>query len=134
MTRAVLPLTSASAEWPLATGSPATLDPSTPLGGGYDDEDAEAGTYTTVPDDDNDDIASLTCQRTTSIQTSNLSPLGAVCSLMYPHCQELEVLFEEHGVCSGVVTDSLVLQRTVYDTRALVQPLFPALQLANRQK
>ena len=53
---------------------------------------------------------------------------------MYQHFLELEPLFEEYGVCSGSVTDSLVLERTVYEQRALVQPLPTAPQLANRQK
>ena len=39
--------------------------------------------------------------------------LGAVCSLMYHLFLELEALFEDHGVCSGVITDSLVLERAV---------------------
>ena len=61
-------------------------------------------------------------------------PLGAVCSLMYQHFLALEALFEDHGVCSGAVTDSLVLERAVYEQRALVQPLPTALQLVDRQK
>ena len=39
---------------------------------GDDDEDEDAGTDTTVPDDDVNDIASITSQQTTAIQTSNL--------------------------------------------------------------
>ena len=39
--------------------------------------------------------------------------LGAVCSLMYQLFLEIEALFEDHGVCSGVITDSLVLERAV---------------------
>ena len=30
----------------------------------------------------------------------DFAPFGAVCSLMFPHCLELEVLFEDHRVCS----------------------------------
>ena len=43
-----------------------------PVDGGDDDEDADAGSDTTVPDDDNDDRASFTSQQITAIQTSNL--------------------------------------------------------------
>ena len=50
------------------------------------------------------------------------------------HFLELEALFEDHGVCSGDITDSLVLERTVHEQRALVQPLPTALQLVNRQE
>ena len=44
----------------------------------------------------------------------SIAPLGAVCSLMYQHFPELEVLCGDHGVCSGVITDSLVVECTVY--------------------
>ena len=48
---------------------------------------------------------------------------------MYQHFLELEAFFEDHSVCAGVVvTDSLVLERTVYEQRARVQPLPTALQ------
>ena len=57
------------------------------------------------------------------------APLGAVCFLMHQ-----QILFEDHGVCSGVITDSLVLERAVCEPRALVQPLLTAVQLGNRQK
>ena len=40
-----------------------------PLDGGGD-EDADTGTKTSAPGDDNDDIASFTSQQTTAIQTS----------------------------------------------------------------
>ena len=40
---------------------------------------------------------------------------------MHRHFLELEIVFEDHGVCSGTVTDSLVLQRVVYEQRALAQ-------------
>ena len=43
------------------------LSPSTP-----DGEDADTGTDTTAPDDNNDDIASFTSQQTTAILTYNL--------------------------------------------------------------
>ena len=44
----------------------------------------------------------------------SIALLGAVCSLMCQHLLELEVLFGDHGVFSGVITDSLVFERTVY--------------------
>ena len=62
------------------------------------------------------------------------APLGAACCLMYQHVLELEALFEDHGACSGAITDSLVLKRVVHKQRALAQPLPTALQLGNRQK
>ena len=34
---------------------------------------------------------------------------------MHQHVLELEILFEDHGVCSGTITDSLVLERVVYE-------------------
>ena len=74
MTRAVLPNMSAGQQWLLA----AVMDRAAshwvrapPLVGG-DEEDADTGTDTTAPDDDNDDIASFTSQQTAAIQTSNL--------------------------------------------------------------
>ena len=47
---------------------------------------------------------------------------------MSQHVLELEALFKDHGVYSGI-TNSLVLERAVYDQRALVQPLPTAFQL-----
>ena len=75
MTRAVLPKTSARAEWLLAdlidrVASHWTRAP--PPDGGDDVEDADAGTDSTLPDDDNDHLASLSSQQTTAIQASNL--------------------------------------------------------------
>ena len=52
----------------------------------------------------------------------------------HQHVLELEVLFEDHIVCSGVITDSLVLECVVHGQRALIQPLPTTLQLDNRQK
>ena len=73
MSRAGLPHTSARAEWLLGF----TIDlvashwiRAHPLDG--DDEDGDAGTDTTEPDDDRGNIASLASQQTTAIQTSNL--------------------------------------------------------------
>ena len=52
------------------------------------------------------------------------SPLvGVACSLMHRHVLELEALFEDHGVCSGVITDSFALERMLHEQRALAQPL-----------
>ena len=62
------------------------------------------------------------------------APLVAVCSLMFQHFVELEILFEDHGVCSDAITDSLVLERAVHEQRTLVQPLLAAVQLVKRQK
>ena len=53
---------------------------------------------------------------------------------MYHHTPQLEVLFEDHDVCFGVITDSLVLERAVCEQRALVEPPPTALQLRNKQK
>ena len=44
---------------------------------------------------------------------------------MYQYALELEALFEDHGVCSGVITDSLALEGVLYGQRALAQPLQP---------
>ena len=54
--------------------------------------------------------------------------------MMYEHALELEVLFEDHGVRSCTITDSLDLERVVCEQRALAQPLPTALQLADRQR
>ena len=62
------------------------------------------------------------------------APLAAVCSLMHQRVLELEVLFEDHGVCSCTITDSLVLERVVHEPRALAQPQPAALELGNNQK
>ena len=74
MTRAVLPQTSVRVEWLLAGLIDRVTShrvPARPLEGGDDDEAAYAGTDTTIPDDDNEDIVSFTSQETTGIQTSN---------------------------------------------------------------
>ena len=106
VTRAVPPHTSAR-ELLLAglmdREPPAIGSELTRLGGG-DDHDADTGTDTTVPDDDSEDIASLTSQQSTPPQLSNfqsypLAPFGM-------HL-ELEIFFKDHGVCSGTMTDPL---------------------------
>ena len=53
---------------------------------------------------------------------------------MNQHALELEGLFEDHGVCSCTITDSLDLEHVVYEQRALVQPPPAALQLTDRQR
>ena len=45
------------------------------------------------------------------------------------HVLELEALFENHGVCSGVITDSLAIEVVLYEQRAFAQPPPSALQL-----
>ena len=47
---------------------------------------------------------------------------------------ELEVIFEDHGVCTGAFTDSFVLECAVCEQRALVQSLLTVLKLVNRHK
>ena len=72
-TRAVLLNNSARAQWLLA----GRIDRANshwvraPLLDGGEDEDTDTEP-TTVPDDDNDDVASFTSQQTTAIHTSNL--------------------------------------------------------------
>ena len=60
MTRAVLPLTSATNHWARA-----------PLLDGSEDEDTDTGTDTTVPDD-NEDISSFSRQQIATIDVPNL--------------------------------------------------------------
>ena len=67
MTRAVPPDPSTRA---VLVDSSQSLGPSTSARGG-DDDDADGGTDTAMPDDDSEDIASLTCQQSTSPQLSN---------------------------------------------------------------
>ena len=49
-------------------------------------------------------------------------PSGAACSLTHQYGLDLEAVFEDHGVCSGVITDSFALERVLYGRRALAQP------------
>ena len=140
MTQAVLPNPSAPPEWLLASLTDRALNwvRAHPLDGVDGDEDADTGTDTTILDDD--DIASLASQQSTSLQHSSLqscpfAPLGLhALSLMFPGGLELDALFEDHGVCSAVIAGSLALERTIYRRCALVQPPLSALQLANRRK
>ena len=53
---------------------------------------------------------------------------------MVQHFLEVEVLFDDRGVWSGSITDSLVLEHEVCERSSLFQPLPTALQLVNRQK
>ena len=95
-----------------------------------DEDDAD----TTVPDDDNEETSLLSPANRLqpSSDRSARALLGAACSLMYQHVLEVEVIFDDHGVCSCTGTDSLVLERVVYEQRALVQPLPAALLLADK--
>ena len=43
-------------------------------------------------------------------------------------------IFEDHGVCTEVITDSVALERAIHGRYALVQTLPSALLLANRRK
>ena len=73
MTRAVLPNTPAREQWLLARLFDRTTNQwarTPPLDGG-DNEVADTGTDTTVPDD-NDDIASFSSQQTATIDVQNL--------------------------------------------------------------
>ena len=62
------------------------------------------------------------------------APPGATCSPMDKHALEGEVIFEDHGVCSCTITDSLDFEREVHEQRALAQPPPAAPQLTNRQR
>ena len=53
---------------------------------------------------------------------------------MYRHVLELEALFEDHGVFSGDIADSLALERVLNEQRALAQPQISASQLANQAR
>ena len=53
---------------------------------------------------------------------------------MCQHVFELEALFEDHGLCSGVITRSLALGRMLCEQRALALPPPSALQLVDKQK
>ena len=53
---------------------------------------------------------------------------------MYPHVLELEALFEDNGVRSGVITNSVALGRVLYEQRDLPQPSPSALQSVNRRE
>ena len=85
---AVLPNPSARAEWLLASLIDRALNYGAwapPLHGGDGDDDADTRTDTTIPDDDNEDVASLTSQHSTSLQQSNfqscrLAPQGCLLS------------------------------------------------------
>ena len=53
---------------------------------------------------------------------------------MYRCGLELEILFEDHGLCSEVIADFLALESAIYERRALIQPLPSASESANRQR
>ena len=101
-----------------------------PLDAGGDDDDADTGTDTTTPDDGIEDIASHTTIYISAALKLLIVParsFGCACSPMHRHVLELEALFEDHGVCSGDIADSLALERVLNEQRALVQPLPSAL-------
>ena len=83
MTRAVLPNILAVEEWFLADFRDRALShwvraPS--LDGRDDDDDADTGTDTATPDDDSEDIVSLSIQQSTFLQLSNFWSLLACSS------------------------------------------------------
>ena len=114
MTRAVLPNPSARA----IGFSPSTLTELSVIGCELRRSTGEVMTMTQTqgqtpptPDDNSEDIASLTSQQPTSPQLPNfqwcpLAAIAAACFLMYQHVMELEALFEDHGVCSEIITGS----------------------------
>ena len=53
---------------------------------------------------------------------------------MDQHKLDLQGLFEDHGICSYTITNSLDFRRVVYEQCALVQPPATALQLTNLQR
>ena len=116
-TRAVLPNPSARAEWLLAAQTELSVIGSEPPAhdgrDDDDDDDSDTGTDTTTPDDDNE----FTGQQSTPARLL-----------------ELEALFQDHGVCSGLVIDSLALERVLHEQRALAQPLPSAIHLDQRQR
>ena len=59
---------------------------------------------------------------------------GRLLYVMFQGDLELVTVFEDHGVCSGVITDSFAHERTVCERSALVQPLPSVLQLVNRRR
>ena len=74
MTRAVLPNPSARAEWLLTGLIDRTLNHwalAPPLDRGDGNDDADTGIDTAIPDDDDDDFASLTNEQSTSLQHSS---------------------------------------------------------------
>ena len=64
------------------------------------------------------------------------APPGATCSPMNQHTLELEGLFEDHGVCSCTIADSLSISSTWFMNNALWfnDHLQPYSQLTNRQR
>ena len=125
MTRAVLPNPSARAEWLFAGVIDRALNHwghVPPLDGGMGDNDhADSETDTAIPDDDDQDIASLASQPPVSVQPSSLQlcppfPEGQFASvfLMFPGDLVLDTLFEDNGVSCMNIEDLLTLERAVY--------------------
>ena len=80
---------------------------SLPLDGGDGNDDAD--TDTAIPDDNDDDFASLTSEQSTSLQHSSPS----LCPLALHGQLAFSLMFqgEDPGVCSGVIADSLAIER-----------------------
>ena len=102
-----------------------------PLDGG-EDEDTDNGTDQTVPDDDNDDIASCTSPQTAAIHTPNLKPFhprsrGSLQSSQWT------ARAEDKSVSSYTVTNSLNLEHEVHTQRAFLHapPTLPQMALTN---
>ena len=72
MRRAILPHTSAKADWLLAGLIDRATSHYHPLDGKDDGDDADTRTDTTAPDDDREDLASFTSQQNTALQFSNV--------------------------------------------------------------
>ena len=133
MTWAILPDCSARAEWLLAVLMDRAFSHWVrylPLDGGDGDDGADTGRA--IPDDDDDDaIAFLASQPSTSLQPSSLKlcPLADVeqltCSLTFPG---------DHGVCSAVIVVLLTLEWAIYRRCVPGQPPLSVSQLANRRK
>ena len=71
MNRAIIPYSSARAEWLLASLTDREIGVrAPPLDGGGDDDDADTETDITTPDDHSEDIAFLTSQQSRSPQLS----------------------------------------------------------------
>ena len=137
-TRAVLPNPSARAEWLLAGLIDRSLSHwarTSSLDGGGGDDDTDTGTDTAIPDDDDDDdIASLASRQSTSLQHSNLQLCLLLLSLMFQGGLELESVFEDHGACTEVITDSFAFERAICGRCALVRPTSISLTAGQQAK
>ena len=115
MTRAVYSNPSTRAEWLLAgimDRAVNHLARAPPLDGGHDDGDADTGIDTVIPDDDATIHITAAFKLLCRVRSP---PWGSLLSLMYQCGLELEILFEDQGVCSEVITCSLSLERAIYE-------------------